>query len=514
MKTISILLLTIPVSLTVSTGWAQTEDDFLKAYAPEAAKRRAPEKQVKGSQGVKPLSEGILPGIQVPFSQKQERQNPPPPDRLIGKVKWGLSDDKIKEWNLEPNDCSNISQMLEQSPLGLKYAWQSVDLAEFDYSPDTLKVLFFSGVRTLRLDDQTLVRLRKYVQDGGSIFFDSLAGSKHFTDSARAIGSRIFPERQWRRLPPDHPFYHMVTDIEKIKLVRHDGDQPVHDAIYIGSRAGIILSPFGMGPGWSRRAEREDFLQGIESARFYDNQSAQELGVNLAAYIVGYAEAGVVEGRPEIYGSVDDQTPSDEFVFAQIRHGDAWNVHPGAARNMLLKLARSTSLRVNLKRRAITLGKDNLSDVPFLYLTGLDNFTFSQEQRQQLKRFIEDGGTLLINNGLGLASFHQSVEREFAAIFPDQSFQTLPVEHPIFRALPNLPARQVEYSPALQMANIDLGDKPTLEGLTVNGALRVIYSPYDMEGGWHTVDYPLFRGYSNLSAMHLGMNIITYVLTQ
>jgi hypothetical protein len=50
-------------------------------------------------------------------------------------------------------------------------------------------------------------------------------------------------------------------------------------------------------------------------------------------------------------------------------------------------------------------------------------------------------------------------------------------------------------------------------GATIDGDLRVIYSPYDLEAGWLEVPYPLARGYESVSSQRLGMNIIVYLMT-
>jgi hypothetical protein len=49
--------------------------------------------------------------------------------------------------------------------------------------------------------------------------------------------------------------------------------------------------------------------------------------------------------------------------------------------------------------------------------------------------------------------------------------------------------------------------------MKIKEKLRVIYSPYDLEGGWNEVRYPLSRGYQSDSAKKLGSNIIMFVMT-
>ena len=57
-----------------------------------------------------------------------------------------------------------------------------------------------------------------------------------------------------------------------------------------------------------------------------------------------------------------------------------------------------------------------------------------------------------------------------------------------------------------------LQGRPILFGAKVGGRTAVLYSPYDIEGGWNEVRYPLCRGYQSKSAKRLGCNIIMYAM--
>ena len=109
---------------------------------------------------------------------------------------------------------------------------------------------------------------------------------------------------------------------------------------------------------------------------------------------------------------MDEKAPTDEFVFAQIEHEGAFNVHPNSATALLSKLARRHVARVNLKREVVDPGKDDLSNLSFLYLTDLDDFHLSDNAVTALRGFLQRNGTLFINNGLGLSTFDQAVRRE------------------------------------------------------------------------------------------------------
>jgi len=270
----------------------------------------------------------------------------------------------------------------------------------------------------------------------------------------------------------------------------------------------VLVSKFGLGCGWNRSTDR---LQKLKNAAYYDVKSAGEIGVDLAAYIVGYAEVGLIEGRPEVFGLADRARPTDEFVFAQVKHDGLWNVHPGAATALLMKLRRYTSVRVNLKRAGVDLETDDLSSYPFLYLTGLDDFSFSRNEIGALQRYLNDEGVLLINNGLGLGTFDAAVRRELKSILPNMSLQPIPNGHGLYSSL--FDVSTVRYSPSLTKSKPELNNRPYLLGITIDGDIRVIYSPYDLEAGWLEVSYPLMKGYESVSSQRLGINMIIYMMT-
>ena len=483
------------------------EDDWFK-YLGDKKPFQAPRKNISAAEAMPPLP---LPATPL---RRTERKKPPQPDYLIGKVIWGQSASfqdssgntlEVADWNLCPTDLEKFMENARK--LNLSYHWQNVNLNSFHFNPQQLPALLFSGTRSIKLGEIQLNALKQYINSGGMVICDSIGGSPYFYQSVIKLARQMYPDSKIRNIPLDHPLYHIFVSVTNVNIPKNpDARLPELQGIYIGSRIGLLISKYGLGCGWNQNT---DPLLQLPSAAFYDARSATEIGINLAAYIVGYAQPGIVEGRPEMFSLADQQSPTDEFVFAQIKHEGAWNAHPGAATALMLKLRKHTAIRVNLQRRTVTIGKDNLDQYPFLYLTGLDSFTFSNEQVAALQNYLTSGGFLLINNGMGMATFEASVKRELARVLPNTTLRDIPLDHPIYSSLFKIDS--VEYSPLLEAAAI--GSKPRLQGINISGQLRVIYSPYDLEAGWLDTYYPMIKGYQQTSARQLGMNIITYVMT-
>jgi len=495
--------------LSLSIESKAGENDWF-VYLGSQENKKSPRKNINAAEALAPLP---LPATPL---RRTERKKPPQPDYLVGKVIWGESASfmdtsgktmQIADWNLCPTDTEKFVENAQA--MDLKYHWQNTNLNDFHFDPKKLPALLFSGVRTLKLSGAHIQALRDYVLNGGMIICDSIAGSPFFYESAKKIFLQAFPESRFRTIPADHPLYHMIVNIDKVTYPGSNGtSKPFMEGIYIGSRVGVLISKFGLGCGWNRNTEK---LKQLSNAVYYDVKSANNIGTDLAAYIIGYAEVGLVEGRPEVFALADQKRPTDEFVFAQIKHEGLWNVHPGAATALLMKLRQYTAVRVNLKRVGVNLGKDDLSSYPFLYLTGLDNFSFSQQEADALQKYLNSGGVLLVNNGLGLSTFDTAVKRELKKLVPDITLELIPANHNLYGSL--FDASTVRYSPSLANNKPQLNNQPYLLGITIDGDLRIIYSPYDLEAGWLEVYYPLMNGYESISSQRLGMNIIIYIMT-
>ena len=470
---------------------------------PKAAPRR-----ISGGEGFPPLP---LPATPLRRTERKKQPSAPP---LIGKVVWGeaasftyQNGDKtdIADWNLCPAD---VQQVLEKAKnvLGVAYGREEVNLATFDYDPSKLPVLFISGVRTINFSDDQVTALRGYVQRGGMVVFDSVAGSPYFTDAARAFARRAFPEEPLRVVPADHPIYHMSFDVDTVNYPKNSpGDRPLLEAVYVGCRCGVLISPYGLGTGWDDHA-----VVSPPQAVFYDVPSASKLGVNIVAYAVGYGHVGEEEAKPELFGTLDEKRPANEFVFAQIRHEGHWDCHPGAAAALLARLVVDTSVSASRKRVAVTPGTDDLAPYNILFLSGMDDFHFSPEAQNALRAFLARGGTLIIDDALGMATFDGAVRRELAGLIPGGQLRPIPLDSPLYSSA--VPVHEAGYTPLVAKTHPEL-KTPYLEGMAVDGDLRVIYSPFDLQAGWSGCEHPLSRGYDPPTATALGIDLVVYALT-
>lgn len=201
------------------------------------------------------------------------------------------------------------------------------------------------------------------------------------------------------------------------------------------------------------------------------------------------------------------------FVFAQLEYrGGNWNPRPRAGRVLVWELVKRTSVEAGLSTVNVKPHDPAIFNYPFIYVAGDREFEpFNAREKENLKRYLEFGGTLLIDDSTGKPGygFDKSLRQELAALFPGKELTRIPDEHTVYRAF-----YLVNRQGGRRIVN------PYLEGLDVEGRTAVIYSQNDLGGAWArdslgNWEYEVFPGGEpqRVMSFRLGINIILYALT-
>jgi Domain of unknown function (DUF4159) len=224
--------------------------------------------------------------------------------------------------------------------------------------------------------------------------------------------------------------------------------------------------------------------------------------------------ASVQAGMRAETGGTRVEDPSSPFVFAQVKYrGGDWDPHPSGPAELLKEVDRRTSIAVSFQRHTLTLADPDLFSYPFLYLTGgLDFAPFDEAELAGLRRFLNLGGFMLVNDASGYrgSPFERRVREEVQRLFSDQPLERLPFDHAVFRS----------YYLVRTVAGRRLVS-PSLEGVTIDDWTPLIYCQNDLGGAWerdHLGNWtheclPGGEGQRFQSFM-LGVNTVMYALTE
>ncbi len=481
------------------------EDDFLR---PVGRPPKAKAQRRQGGESFPPLPLPVTP------LRRSEKKRPPSPGVLIGKVIWGNHLDykwnngivtRVFDWNMVPADGAQLLRFVKKY-LKMEYKVQTLDLKVFSGNPAEVPVLLFSGGRSLHFSPAELLKLRRYLEAGGMIWFDSVAGSPYFYKSALQAMKQILPGSPVKRLAPDHPVFRIVKPITSAEINSGKYIPPVLDGVYLGSRLAAGISPYGLGGGWENTYPRL-----IKQARYYRRYPAVAIGVNLAAYAIGWSANGRRYAARERFGRIGDEKNPDKIVFAQLRSDGIWNSNPGAESRFMRYLAKNVNIYTGAKTVFVSAAKVPLENYPFLYFTGIGNFKFSPAEVEKLRRYLDDGGFIFINNALGLNEFNRCVIREVKKLYPKTKMTGISPEDPLFAAAP-FKFSGTGFSPEASL-KFPGRSRPVLFGLKTDERYKIVYSPVDLATGWLGATSPGSVAYNQDTALRLGADIITYFLT-
>jgi hypothetical protein len=504
MKKLVILLACVLVGSFVVPALGDAWDNP-KAKAPPRAK---PQRQ-SGAEGVAPLP---LPA--TPLRRSEKKRQPAPP-ALVGMINFNSKVALDQNGNRADADSFPTTQIdierlmsFTNNRLNIHYRYIDTSLASFSHDPTELPVLYLTGWTPMpHLPDAAIEKLRRYLYDGGTLVIHAQCGRPEFAKSARLEIGRILPNRQLAALDGDSPLFHAYFDISTMRVRNGKEDfktmPPYLEGVYLGCRPAIIFSPIDLNCGW----DVDQFP--IEGGVLYHQDDGVQLGVNILTTALADFQYARAWGTEKIYHQQDDKT-RDQLVIAQVMHAGDWDPTPHALPNLMKYIAKNTTLNVQFKRETVDLANVEIQKHPVLYMTGLRDFTLSKEQVAQLRTYLSGGGVLVADAAAGSKAFDVAFRREIARVLPKNELKTLPIESPVYQ-MP-FAIKAVEYTDMVKTQDRGL-NAPTLQGVTVDGQLAVIYSSYSLSNGWEQLGFAYNRGYSDSDALRIGVNLFSYAVT-
>lgn len=186
-----------------------------------------------------------------------------------------------------------------------------------------------------------------------------------------------------------------------------------------------------------------------------------------------------------------------------------------ARSNQLAVLLRTfntrTDVRVKKGGEGTRLAAVDVFNAPVLYMSGHDRFSFSEDERKNLLRYIRSGGFLFAESCCGGEDFDNSFRAEMKKIFKKQQLAVIPAGDIIYR-VPN-EVTQMTVTPSLAEKLGSAVQPPVLEGIRMGENYVVVYSRYGLAGSWAGIQDPGKAAYNDVRSLHLAQNILMYAIT-
>lgn len=429
-------------------------------------------------------------------------------------------------WNMHPNDVNNLTLFAENN-WKTEMTWQSVNMehAAADHLLQS-PVLYLSGNNADDLlTEDNVDKLRTYLDQGGFLFAEAQPDDKTFDRGFRELMSRVFPEPGYelQLLDRSHPVWNAEITIEPDQIRRIEG-------IAFGCRTSVVYVPAEKVSGTNKNKPSLSCLW--EAAQIFDRggnypdevRKQIEAGLGIGLNVLAYATNRQLKHKDEIAEHVvkdkNDEAQRRGRVFIPYLHNGSANPAPHAVSNLLSYMESELQITADKELMNISAADENLTDYPLLFMHGKEAFHFSEKQRKGLKKHLENGGLLFADAVCSSKAFADSFADEMKTLFPDLTFDKIPLNDPVFSAddggfkIDFLDMRTTEQTPERKPAVKIRQTQPVLYGIKFPNTDRwaVIFSPYDVSCALEKAGSMECRGYTQESALKLAANIVVYAL--
>jgi len=184
--------------------------------------------------------------------------------------------------------------------------------------------------------------------------------------------------------------------------------------------------------------------------------------------------------------------------------GGDWYVNTTSLPN-LIKFC-NQNIHTNIQEDPVTLevGSRDLFTVPFVHLTGHGNVVFSDQEADNLRKYLEAGGFLHIDDNYGLDPF---IRREMKKVFPEKDFVELPADHPVFKS-------PFDFPDGIPKIHEHDNKRPQAFAIFLKGRMVCFYSyESDLGDGWEDPAVHNDSDQIRQQALKMGANLIHFVFT-
>jgi hypothetical protein len=379
------------------------------------------------------------------------------------------SDKKEGNWNERPRDIANLTHWIaKETERDLN--WQIVNLKVPATELLDAPVLYISGNKPLELSAEDEAKLKEYCEDGGLIMANADCTNSNFVASFRKLGTKLFHTYEFRELPPTHPIYTNEQYSKKLWKT------PISVlSLSNGVRELMTIAP---------NTDSGRYWQIEETGRALPDY---QLADNILLYAIDKTN---LREKGKLFTEVSDPkiATTRTIKVARLQFEGNWDPEPGGWRRLAAIFHNKfhTSLDVSV----IKLGSGGLSTakangLKFASLTGTFKSTLTSVERQDLKDFVDAGGTLVVDSAGGDSDFASSIEGELQTAFGPGNINQISKRLLETDGVFNLPGNEIKKFGYRPFAKNTLGTLhgPMLAVITVNNRPAVYYSRIDLSAG-------------------------------
>lgn len=225
-------------------------------------------------------------------------------------------------------------------------------------------------------------------------------------------------------------------------------------------------------------------------------------------HLMKYFISGIAAGLFILFPACGLQAQGNSaFKIARVQYqgGGDWYNSPTTLTNMARYANEHLPISIEEEYDDVQIGSRDIFDYPFLYISGHGNITLNNSEMENLRRYLENGGFLYIDDDYGMDPY---VRPLLERLFPDEELLELPGDHPVYNNIYSFPSGR---PPKIHEHD---GEAPQAFAIYREGRMVLLYTyesnPTD---GWaydeHENPEELVQ-----ASLQFGANLLVYVFTE
>lgn len=184
--------------------------------------------------------------------------------------------------------------------------------------------------------------------------------------------------------------------------------------------------------------------------------------------------------------------------------GGDWYANPTSLKNLAAFCNQQIHTRFDLQEAQVEISSPDIFNYPFIHMTGHGRWEVTEAEAQNLRKYLEAGGFLHIDDNYGLDPYVRPVLKK---VFPELTLVELPFSHPIYH-------QKFNFNNGLPKIHEHDKTAPKGYGLIYKGRLVCFYSvETDLGDGWEDPEVHNDPAEKRLQALQMGANLVQYVFT-
>lgn len=374
---------------------------------------------------------------------------------VMNKLDFSADASKPANWNQRPRDVANVVRWIGNN-VERDLGWQSVNFSAPLKDLSEAPVLYLAGSEAFSFTDEQKAKLKAFVEGGGLLLGHADCGKPPFATSYRKLANELFPAYEFRELPNESPVY-SVFQRAKWKT------KPSVLSVSNGVREIMMLIP------------QADPAKAWQTRQIAGKEEMYQLAADIFLYATNKEK---LQYRGESYVVAADEkiTPTKTVNVARIQYDGNWDPEPGAWRRLANQFHNAKKIDLNVK--TVKAGGD-FGTAKFAHLVGTGKFAPKPELVASLKKFVQGGGTLLIEAAGGDAEFALGAE-QLAGQVGAGKLTTIPVEAKLYA---DAGLKTFNYRTYARLKGTGVTNAPRLQAIDVAGRPGVIVSRDDLSAG-------------------------------